>query len=49
MRTESGTTVHRQDYKPFPFDIPEVELEFDLSPSPLPAALLCCGIGCVRR
>ena len=32
MRTESGTTVHRQDYQPFPFDIPEVELEFDLDP-----------------
>ena len=32
MRTESGTTVHRQDYKPFPFEIPEVELEFDLDP-----------------
>ena len=32
MRTEIGTTVHRQDYQPFPFEIPQVELEFDLDP-----------------
>ena len=32
MRTEIGTTVHRHDYQPFPFDIPKVELEFDLDP-----------------
>ena len=32
MRTEIGTTVHRQDYQPFPFEIPQVELEFNLDP-----------------
>ena len=32
MRTEIGTTVHRQDYQPFPFEIPQIELEFDLDP-----------------
>jgi aminopeptidase N len=30
MRTESGSTIVRQDYQPFPFQIPEVRLDFDL-------------------
>ncbi len=30
MRTETGTTIRRQDYQPFPFLIPTVTLEFDL-------------------
>jgi len=32
MRTESSVTVYRKDYQPYPFDIPDVELAFDLSP-----------------
>ncbi len=30
MRTDTGITVRRQDYLPFPFSIPKVSLEFDL-------------------
>lgn len=30
MRTDTGSTVRRQDYLPFPFSIPKVSLEFDL-------------------
>ena len=30
MHTESGSTIHRQDYQPFPFLIPAVRLEFNL-------------------
>ncbi|ARP84605.1 aminopeptidase N [Bordetella genomosp. 8] len=32
MRTESSITVYRKDYQPYPFDIPEVALAFDLDP-----------------
>ncbi|AOB31892.1 aminopeptidase [Bordetella sp. H567] len=32
MRTETSVTVYRKDYQPYPFDIPEVALEFDLHP-----------------
>ncbi|CAM3453304.1 aminopeptidase N [Bordetella sputigena] len=32
MRTESSVTVYRKDYQPYPFDIPEVALAFDLDP-----------------
>ncbi|OZI61347.1 aminopeptidase N [Bordetella genomosp. 11] len=32
MRTETSVTVYRQDYQPYPFDIPEVALAFDLDP-----------------
>ena len=32
MHTETGITVRRQDYQPFPFLIPAVTLEFDLDP-----------------
>ncbi len=31
MRTDTGLTVRRQDYLPFPFSIPNVALEFDLA------------------
>ncbi len=31
MRTDTGLTVRRQDYLPFPFSIPNVSLEFDLA------------------
>ena len=30
MRTDTGLTVRRQDYLPFPFSIPKVSLEFEL-------------------
>ena len=30
MRTDTGSTVRRQDYLPFPFSIPKVSLEFEL-------------------
>jgi aminopeptidase N len=30
MRTDTGLTIRRQDYLPFPFSIPTVSLEFDL-------------------
>lgn len=30
MRTETGTTILRQDYLPYPFLIPQISLEFDL-------------------
>jgi aminopeptidase N len=30
MRTETSVTVYRKDYQPYPFDIPEVALTFDL-------------------
>ena len=30
MRTDSGTTIRRQDYQPYPFLIPTVNLEFEL-------------------
>jgi aminopeptidase N len=30
MRTDTGSTVRRQDYLPYPFSIPKVSLEFDL-------------------
>ena len=30
MRTDTGITIRRQDYLPFPFLIPKVSLEFDL-------------------
>ena len=30
MRTETGTTIRREDYRPFGFLIPSVHLEFDL-------------------
>ena len=30
MRTDTGITIRRQDYLPFPFSIPKVSLEFDL-------------------
>jgi len=32
MRTEIGTTIRRQDYRPLGFTIPRVELEFELDP-----------------
>ncbi len=32
MPTETGKTIHRQDYLPYPFSIPQVSLEFDLDP-----------------
>ncbi len=30
MRTDTGITIRRQDYLPFPFSIPKVSLEFEL-------------------
>jgi len=30
MRTDNAVTIHRRDYRPYPYAIPEVELEFDL-------------------
>ena len=33
MRTETGTTIRREDYRPFPFHIPTVHLEFELEPT----------------
>jgi aminopeptidase N len=30
MRTDTGITIRRQDYQPFPFLIPKVSLEFEL-------------------
>lgn len=32
MRTETPVTVYRKDYRPYPYAIPEVSLEFDLDP-----------------
>ncbi|MDO9023973.1 aminopeptidase N [Zwartia sp.] len=32
MRTETGTTIRREDYRPFAFIIPTVQLEFELEP-----------------
>ncbi len=32
MRTETGTTIRRLDYQPYPFLIPQISLEFDLDP-----------------
>jgi aminopeptidase N len=30
MRTETGTTIRREDYRPFAFRIPNIKLEFEL-------------------
>jgi aminopeptidase N len=30
MRTETGTTIRREDYRPFAFRIPSIKLEFEL-------------------
>lgn len=32
MRTETAVTIRREDYQPYPFDIPRIRLEFDLAP-----------------
>uniref|UniRef100_UPI0033404428 aminopeptidase N n=1 Tax=Castellaniella defragrans TaxID=75697 RepID=UPI0033404428 len=32
MRTDTAQTVHRSDYAPYPYRLPEVRLEFDLNP-----------------
>ena len=32
MRTEHAVTIRREDYQPYPFDIPRINLEFDLEP-----------------
>lgn len=32
MRTETAITIRREDYRPFPYDIPRISLEFDLDP-----------------
>ncbi|AUT47188.1 aminopeptidase N [Achromobacter sp. AONIH1] len=32
MRTDTPVTVYRKDYQPYPYDIPEVSLGFDLVP-----------------
>ena len=32
MRTETAITIRREDYQPYPFDIPHIRLEFDLAP-----------------
>lgn len=32
MRTETGSTIRRQDYQIYPFLIPQISLEFDLDP-----------------
>ncbi|MFG0228625.1 aminopeptidase N [Achromobacter sp. 413638] len=32
MRTDTPVTVYRKDYQPYPYDIPEVSLGFDLAP-----------------
>ena len=32
MRTETAINVRREDYRPYPFDIPRVRLTFDLDP-----------------
>ena len=32
MRTDTPVTVYRKDYQPYPYDIPEVALAFDLAP-----------------
>ena len=32
MRTDTPITVYRKDYQPYPYDIPEVALAFDLAP-----------------
>ena len=32
MRTDSAQTIHRLDYAPYPYRLPEVRLEFDLDP-----------------
>ena len=32
MRTETGITIRRENYRPYPFLIPTIDLEFDLTP-----------------
>ncbi len=32
MRTDTSITVYRKDYQPYPYEIPEVDLSFDLAP-----------------
>ena len=32
MRTETGITIRRENYQPYPFLIPTIDLEFDLTP-----------------
>ncbi|WP_367351702.1 aminopeptidase N [Achromobacter animicus] len=32
MRTDTPVTVYRKDYQPYPYEIPEVALAFDLAP-----------------
>lgn len=32
MRTDTPVTVYRKDYQPYPYDIPQVSLAFDLAP-----------------
>jgi len=32
MRTDSAPTISRQDYRPYPYQLPRVELQFDLDP-----------------
>jgi len=31
MRTDTPVTIRRTDYRPYPYDIPQIELEFDLA------------------
>lgn len=33
MRTDTAPTIFRQDYKPYPYALPSVSLEFDLDPA----------------
>ncbi|QEI07368.1 aminopeptidase N [Pigmentiphaga aceris] len=33
MRTDSPVTISRQDYRPYPFEIESVDLQFDLDPT----------------
>jgi len=46
MRTDNAVTIHRSDYRPYPYDIPHVDLEFDLAPD---STLVTARLQVVRR
>ena len=46
MRTDTPATIHRKDYQPYPYGIPQVSLVFDLDPD---ATTVHCAMQVERR
>ncbi|WP_459618128.1 aminopeptidase N [Bordetella sp. 2513F-2] len=46
MRTETPVTIHRKDYRPYPYAIPQVDLVFELDPE---ATQVQCTMRIERR